>query len=142
MTENRPLFLIEDNPDHAELVKRALKLNTAEFPLQHFADPETFFSSMEEIKNDPSRWPGLILLDLKLPRIDGLTMLQNLKNHPLFQRIPVVILSTSAHRVDRQQAYRYGAHAYLQKPVDFNDLKDTMGALIKFWFVWNKLCYE
>ena len=145
--EQKKLFLVEDNPDHVELFCRALTLLGYGDQFYHFGESEKmlkFFNPPGQKADSiitPYR-PRLILLDLKMPKIDGLQALKQLRTDSFTKHIPVVVLTSSGHQQDRQTAYAWGANGYLQKPADFEELKMILEAVIKYWLTWNKVCYE
>ncbi len=133
------ILLVEDNPDHAELVKRGLQSNNVANNVFHVEDGE---SALEFVfQRGPyvgAKRPHLILLDLRLPRIDGLEVLKALKSNEDSKRIPVVILTTSDAEMDIARAYDYHANSYMVKPVNFEKFKELTKTLGFYWFVWNK----
>ena len=86
-------------------------------------------------------WPAVILLDLKLPKVDGLEVLRHLKQHPTLCVIPVVVLTTSAESADVQAAYHLGANSYIVKPVEFEKFMDVAEKIDLYWTVVNKRSY-
>lgn len=82
--------------------------------------------------------PAVILLDLKLPRVDGLEVLRRLKEHEAFRSVPVVVLTTSAEGVDVKRAYELGANSYIVKPVDFDKFMEVASQIEVYWMVFNK----
>ena len=83
-------------------------------------------------------WPGIILLDLRLPKVDGLDVLKTIKNDPKFKTIPVVILTTSRAEADMVKAYDSHANSYLVKPVDFAQFSQLMDTFGFYWLAWNQ----
>jgi CheY-like chemotaxis protein len=124
------ILLVEDNPDHAELVRRSLEdFDTASL-LQHVEDGET---ALEYIFGqggyaDRARFPApdLVLLDLRLPRMDGLEVLRHVKSHPTLHRTPIVVLTTSDAERDVAAAYKYHANCFVTKPVDLPRLSQLI----------------
>ena len=136
----RAVILIEDSDDHAELVRRALKLSTERHELVRFEDGE---QALHYLITGPDAAANLakcsvILLDLSLPGVSGLEVLQALRG--LNKTIcPVVVLTTSAGGVDIEAAYANGAHAYCVKPVDLKSFRELVHDLTNFWVKWNKV---
>lgn len=130
--ENRPILLVEDNPMDVDLTQRAFSRHKVPNPLHIAWDGEQALSFIE-------RWdagentPILILLDLKLPKVDGFEVLRGFKDHPQYNKIPVVILSTSTEENDIQAAYHQGANSYLSKPVDFETFIRIVESIQVYW---------
>lgn len=135
------VMLIEDNIDHAELVIRTLEEHRIANRVRHFADGQTaldyLFRRGEFSDPETSRRPHLILLDLRLPHIDGVEVLQAIKNDDELKSIPVVILTTSEAEKDVIRAYMHHANSYLVKPVGFEEFKKLMDDLGFYWLGWN-----
>jgi len=142
MKKKRTILLIEDNADHAELIRRGLAEHTAKAELVHLADGErglAYLTRRGKYKNPASSpRPGLILLDLRLPRIDGLQVLERIKQEDDLKRIPVVILTTSEDNDDLGRAYDLHANSYLVKPVDFGAFAKLLRELGLYWLVENR----
>ena len=128
----RPIFLVEDNPIDLDLAQRA-------FARRKITNPIEVARDGEEALNWFERWekgapvPVVILLDLKLPKVDGLDVLRYLKTHPVFQAIPVVVLTTSAEERDIARAYQRGANSYIVKPVDFDQFTQVIDQVERYW---------
>ncbi len=116
---HRPILLVEDNPMDIDLTRRA-------FARRKLVNPVEVARDGQEALDYVSRWetgeplPVVILLDLKLPKVDGLDILRHIKTHPQFRTIPIVVLTTSADTHDIQAAYELGVNSYIVKPVDFD----------------------
>ena len=125
------ILLVEDNPDHAELVRRCMDRFPKENVLCHVEDGEAALDYLFGRCNYADRMrfpvPDLVLLDLRLPRVDGLEVLRHVKNHPLLRRLNVVVLTTSDAERDVAAAFEYHANSYLTKPVDC----ERLGQLIR-----------
>ena len=129
------IVLVEDNPDDQTLTLRALKkqnlandiivLNDGVEALEFLLDPE-------------KPLPHLLLLDLKLPRLDGLQLLRRLRAEPRTQLLPVVVLTSSDEDRDVIEGYRLGANSYIRKPVDFNQFTEAVRQLGLYWLVLNQ----
>jgi CheY-like chemotaxis protein len=139
------ILLVEDDPAHAEIVKRNFRDFRMANRLEHVVDGQAaldYLYRREEFE-DPARSPrpGLVLLDLRLPRVDGLKVLETIKEDPNLAPIPVVILTTSGAESDLIRAYDCHANSYLVKPVDFSQFVDLMKALGYYWLAWNTYPY-
>jgi CheY-like chemotaxis protein len=134
-------LLIEDNPAHAELIRRNFETYRIANRLYHVADGEAALDYLfrRRAYADPvqSPRPHLILLDLRLPRIDGLEVLKIIKASQELCTIPVVILTTSEAEQDVARAYQCHANSYLVKPVDFDKFTELMEELGFYWLAWN-----
>ena len=135
------VMLVEDNVDHAELVIRTLKEHRIANRIEHFTDGQ---SAMDYLLRqgeyaDPaaSPRPHVILLDLRLPRVDGLVVLQRIKEHPDLKSIPVIVLTTSEAEKDVARAYDNYVNSYLVKPVGFEEFSRLMDDLGFYWLGWN-----
>jgi two-component system response regulator len=145
MTKIYPLpeiLLVEDNPAEAELAKRAFRQNKVENPILHAADGEEAMEIISSLKsgeghNAPHRF-GLILLDINIPKINGLEVLKALKTDDRTKVIPAVMLTTSDEISDIKLAYAYGANSYLVKPHDFHDFIEEVRLLSEYWLELNK----
>ncbi len=131
---DRPILLVEDNPMDVDLTRRAFARRKVNNPIDIARDGEEALALLrrwETLPNDAL--PILILLDLKLPKVDGLEVLRQIKTHPQFHTIPVVILSTSTEDSDIQVAYQEGANSYIVKPVDFDQFMQIVGHIQTYW---------
>ncbi len=146
MASDRPILLVEDNPDDEALTLRAFARNRIENPVIVARDGldavNYLFASGRHAGRDTSIMPAVILLDLKLPRIDGLEVLRRIRADSRTALLPVVILTTSRERQDIQEAYRLGANSYIRKPVDFERFLHTVGLLGQYWLSVNELAAE
>ncbi len=137
------VLLIEDNPDHAELIKSCLLQHPQVREVVHLVDGDLALNYMSEqsscAASDPTncRVPDLILLDLRLPKIDGLEVLRRIRMREIFSGTPIVVLSTSDAKQDIMEAYRVGANGYAVKPLDFVQLQKLISDTCSFWFGWN-----
>ena len=136
------ILLVEDDPAHAEIVRRCLKDYLVGNRMMHVEDGQQALDYLyrREEFTDPERSPrpSLILLDLRLPKVDGLEVLETIKEDPGLCHIPVVVLTTSAAEADMVRAYKNHANSYLVKPVDFTKFMEQMKALGHFWLIWNE----
>ena len=141
--KTRTILLVEDNPDHAELIVRGLMDHQVASRIFHVRDGETALDYLfrRSEYRDPERSPSphLILLDLRLPRIDGLEVLKQIKAREDLRPIPVVILTTSEAEKDVELAYDHHVNSCLVKPRGFDDLTRMMGDLGRYRLGWNHL---
>jgi len=134
---------VEDNPDHAELVRRVLAEHQIVNRIEHLSDGESAMDYLfrRSEYNDPARSPRphLILLDLRLPRIDGSEILEAVKEDKELRTIPVVILTTSVAARDFAMAYSHHANSFLVKPFGYNEFSDMIKGLSSYWLGWNRI---
>lgn len=133
----RPILLVEDNPMDIDLTRRAFQRRKLANPLQVAQDGEEALQAVARWESGEQPAPALILLDLKLPKVDGLDVLAHLKTHPIYKVIPVVVLTTSAEDSDVQRAYQLGANSYIVKPVSFEKFLDVVTQIEIYWGVLN-----
>lgn len=140
------ILLVEDEPAHAEIVRRNLKASRIANKLFWVKDGQAALDYLrhEGVYSDPSTAPvpGLILLDLRLPKVDGLEVLGIVKTDPALSVIPVVIMTTSSAESDVARAYQAHANSYVVKPLDLPQFTELLDALGMYWLVWNKRPYE
>ena len=134
---NRSILLVEDNPDDEALTLRALKRNNILNEVTVMRDGAEALDYLFAGSAD-STLPGLILLDLKLPKVDGLEVLRKIRADERTQLIPVVILTSSKLDDDVLAGYRGGANAYVRKPVKFSDFAEAINAVGIFWLLLNE----
>ena len=134
----QPILLVEDNPVDLDLTLRAFAKRKLSNPVHVARDGAEALSWIPRWEAGEPR-PALILLDLKLPKVDGLEVLRQLKMHPALRVLPVVVLTTSSEDVDMQQAYRLGANSYIVKPVDFDKFMEVAAQVELYWCVLNRL---
>jgi two-component system, response regulator len=129
-----PILLIEDNPDDVALTLRALKRNNIANQVTVASDG----AEALELLTAEGPVPGLILLDLKLPKVDGLEVLRRIRAGDRTAIIPVVVLTSSSLEEDIIASYRNGANAYVRKPVKFSDFVEAISTLGVFWLLLNE----
>ena len=145
MAEAEPLqvLLVEDNPDHEELIRRAFAERKPRVSLavaRHGEEALDYLHRRGEYK-DPAKSPRprLILLDLRLPRVDGLEVLGEIKATPSLRSMPVVVLTTSDSEHDVARAYAQHANSYLVKPVDFQRFSEEVTRVGYYWVAMNQM---
>lgn len=134
---NNPILLVEDNPVDLDLTIRAFSLSNLTNPIIVARDGEEALGFIQRWEQGESL-PVVILLDLKLPKVDGLEVLKTIKSHPDFQAIPIVVLTSSAESSDVKSAYKFGANSYIVKPVDFEKFIEVAKHIELYWNVLNK----
>lgn len=136
------ILIIEDNPNDSELMVRSLTDNHLINKLVILEDGEQaldfIFGRGNFEDKDISKLPKVIFLDLKLPKVDGLEVLRQLKANEQTKKIPVIIVTSSKEDPDIKTAYSYGANSYVVKPVDFDDFINTMNQLGLYWLIVNQ----
>jgi len=136
MDKQVEILLIEDNPDDAELAIRALKKKNLANNLLHISDSEKALEYLFADGND--NYPKLILLDLKMPKVDGIQVLKRIKGDPYKKVIPVVMLTSSKEEKDIVESYNLGVNAYIVKPVQFDKFLEAVDQLGMFWLLVNQ----
>jgi CheY-like chemotaxis protein len=142
MTGNRIEFLlVEDNPDDLEMTLRSLRRARLANHIQVARDGaeavEFIFGLGAHAGRSVASGPRVILLDLKLPKIDGLEVLRRVKSDPRTQAIPVVVLTSSKEQPDVQECYRLGVNSYIVKPVNFESFASAVAELGMYWLLLN-----
>ena len=137
------ILLVEDDEAHTEIVRRNFQDYRLANTLMHVPDGQAALDYLYQRNefSDPanSPRPGIILLDLRLPKVDGLEVLTRIKSDPQLSIIPVVILTTSKSEMDQVKAYAAHANSYLVKPVDFTQFVELMKSFGYYWLVWNQI---
>jgi len=140
--DDKMILLVEDNPDDEALTLRALKkhnVGNKVFVVHDGAEALDFlFCTGAYADRDPHDTPQVILLDIKLPKVDGLEVLRRLRADERTSLLPVVILTSSNEEQDLITGYKYGANSYVRKPVDFNQFADAIRQLGLYWLVLNE----
>jgi len=129
------IVLVEDNPDDQTLTLRALKKQNVANEIILLNDG---VEALEFLLDPDKPLPNLVLLDLKLPKLDGLQLLRRLRSEPRTQVLPVVVLTSSDEDRDVIEGYRLGANSYIRKPVDFNQFTEAVRQLGLYWLVLNQ----
>lgn len=131
------LLLVEDNPMDVDLALRAFRKRKLANRVEVARDGEEALAWIPRWEAGEAR-PAVILLDLKLPKVDGLDVLRRLKGHPDLRGIPVVVLTTSAESADMHTAYQIGANSYIVKPVDFDKFVEVAAHIDLYWTLINR----
>lgn len=141
MADLKPILLVEDNPRDIELTLAALEENRLANEVVVVRDGEEAIDYLDRrgiFRLRAEGNPAVVLLDLKLPKIDGLEVLEHVKTSPSLQTVPVVMLTSSREEPDLTKSYKLGANAYVVKPVDFNEFTKAIRELGLFWAVINQ----
>ena len=142
MMSSFSVLLVEDDAAHAEITRRNLEeLGTGACAFVHVRDGQAALDHLQAARM-ASTLPDLILLDLRLPRLDGLEVLTQVKSHQDLKRIPVVVLTTSEAEQDVASAYERGANSYLVKPLDHAQYRALTHTLRCYWFGWNRVAHS
>lgn len=139
----RTIILIEDNPDDRDLTLRAFKRCRPNLPVIAMDDAEqalAFFTGAKSgLRAEARNRVGLILLDLKMPKVDGLELLKRLRAENSTRLVPIIVLTSSNERRDVHGAYQAGANSYLTKPVEFERFVELIDCLSRYWLDLNEL---
>ena len=138
------ILIVEDNPNDIRLMQRALKKNNLQNELATAIDGEAALEYLFAEEGDKyiNPLPVLMLLDLKLPKVDGLEVLEQIRKHERTQVLPVVILTSSREQEDVLSSYKLGVNSYIRKPVDFNQFVEAVQQLGLYWLVLNQNPYK
>jgi len=140
--KTKTILLVEDNPDDVQLTLRALKKNNI---MNEIIVAEDGVEALDYLLGtgkyegrDMSVMPQVVLLDLKMPKMDGLEVLQRIRADERTKLLPVVVLTTSSEDKDRVESYKLGANSYVRKPVDFSQFSEAVNQLGLYWLVLNE----
>jgi CheY-like chemotaxis protein len=140
--EQMEILLVEDNPEDAEMTMRALRKRNLANQLHWVKDGEEaleyLFASGRYADRDPNHPPKLVLLDIKMPKIDGIEVLRRIKGSEL-RTIPVVVMTSSNEERDVLESYRLGVNSYIVKPVQFEAFLDTVAKIGLYWVLTNRV---
>ena len=128
------ILVIEDNDDHADLILDSLLQFNSENRVFRLPGGEDIIAMLND-RDSGKEWeyPDIILLDLKMPRVDGIEVLRQLKSDPDWKKIPVVILTTSSIPKDINTCYELGANSFVSKPLSYTDFMNTVGRINRYW---------
>lgn len=136
--QSPPLLVVEDSNEDFEALQRFLRRSPMLIPVQRCVNGEQALSFLyrtgQYINPDDAPRPGLILLDLNLPKTDGREVLRRVKQDERLKKIPVVVFTTSNNPRDVEVCYQYGVNGYIVKPIDFAQLRRNIEALVEYWF--------
>ena len=142
MNNPKTILLVEDNPDDMALTLRVLKKHNVANEVMEAHDGvealDYLFGTGAHAGRDLRQQPQLVLLDLKLTKVDGLEVLRRVRNDPRTRLLPVVILTSSNEEKDRVNSYALGANSYIRKPGDFNQFAESVRQLGLYWLVLNE----
>ena len=134
----RPILLVEDNPMDVDLTLQAFSEHGVANPIMVCRDGEEALRYMEtHAAGGDAQLPILVLLDLRLPKVDGIEVLRWARKHPIWQQIPVIVLTTSRENTDIETAYRLGVNSYIIKPVDFPTFAEVAKTIKVYWLLTN-----
>jgi len=138
-TRARPILLVEDNPMDLDLMLQAFDEHGVLNPVSVCRDGEEALAFIDaHATPDDEALPLLVLLDLRLPRVDGIEVLRTARQHPVWQQIPVVVLTTSRENADVSRAYELGVNSYIVKPVDFTAFAEVVRQIKFYWLLTNE----
>jgi two-component system, response regulator len=129
------VFLVEDNEDDEQLTLRAIKGSTVSCDVQVARDG---VDAIEQLKKFEERFPDMILLDLKLPKMSGLEVLAKARKLENFANVPIVCLTSSDELGDIENSYEFGANSFVRKPIDFTEYIDSVGQVVYYWLILNR----
>jgi two-component system, response regulator len=142
MSDNYEIILVEDNPSDAELTVRALRRSNIVNPLLHLQNGEEaleyFFAKNKYAFRNMQQLPKVVLLDLKMPKVDGLEVLRKLKSDERTKMIPVILLTSSKEDKDIIESYKLGVNSYIVKPVEFENFTKAVADIGLYWLLMNQ----
>lgn len=145
MNKLKPILLVEDDPNDAELTIMALTEHNLSNRVSHVEDGVEALEYLRyqgKYTNREKETPSVILLDIKMPRMDGIEVLQIIRNDDLLKTIPIVMLTSSREDPDLEKCYKLGVNAYVVKPVDFKEFIDSVKNIGVFWALINEIPSE
>jgi CheY-like chemotaxis protein len=138
-TSIRPILLVEDNPMDLDLTLQALEGNGVANPIVACRDGEEALQYMEKHRSpDDLQIPIVVLLDLRLPKVDGIEVLRQARSDPVWRQVPIVVMTTSRENTDIEAAYGLGVNSYIVKPVDFLTFTEVVKSIKVYWLLTNE----
>jgi CheY-like chemotaxis protein len=138
-TSIRPILLVEDNPMDLDLTFQALEGNGVANPIVACRDGEGALEYMEKHRSlDDLQVPIVVLLDLRLPKVDGIEVLRQARGDPVWRQVPIVVMTTSRENTDIEAAYGLGVNSYIVKPVDFVTFTEVVKSIKVYWLLTNE----
>ena len=135
----RPILLVEDNPMDVDLAHQAFREHSVANPILVCRDGEEALQYLETHDSAAdSQLPILVLLDLRLPKVDGIDVLRRIREHAVWKQIPVVVLTTSRQNTDIESAYQLGVNSYIVKPVEFLAFAEVAKRIQIYWLLTNE----
>ena len=135
-SNDKLVYIVDDDPDDRQIILDAFLENKYQ---GDYAFLESGDQLLENLQDSNTLFPSLIMLDLNMPGVMGLAVLQEIRSQKQYSHIPIVILTTSSLHMDRKLAYEYGTNCFLRKPNSFADLVSLLDAIIKLWLIDNDL---
>ncbi len=140
MERRKLVLLVDDNADDRELARAALQETPSPCRMVTVTDGIEAVDYLQAL--DPASLPELVLLDLNLPKLNGIEVLTHWRADPALRFVPVVVLSTSSEEADLEQAYKAGANGYVVKPLQFDRFVDTLAQVCRYWLTLNQPAVE
>ena len=138
----KTILMIEDDPNDVALFRRALQKTSLDTEVVVLEDGESAIQWFKErigsSAPEKNGWPRLVVLDIKMPRVSGLDVLEWLRRQPVLRRLPVIAFTSSREKEDIVRAYELGIDSYLVKPVSFDQLKEMVRVMHQYWMEWNE----
>ncbi len=135
----RPILLVEDNPMDLDLTLQALEGNGVANPIVACRDGEEALEYMEKHRSpNDLQVPIVVLLDLRLPKVDGIEVLRQARRDPVWRQVPIVVMTTSRENRDVETAYELGVNSYIVKPVDFLTFTEVVKSIKVYWLLTNE----
>jgi CheY-like chemotaxis protein len=140
--ENSHILLVEDDPNDIELTERAFRkvnlLNELKVVTDGQEALDYLFCQGDYSQRNPTDLPNVVLLDLNMPKVSGFEVLKQIRQNEITRFLPVVVMTSSSHDLDRLKSYREGCNSYVQKPVNFDDFVSAVNQLGMYWLLLNK----